>query len=73
MGRFGTTWMLMKASWGVVANNKRLLILPILSTICLVIVIASFAAPVIYGNFGPSDTSTAATADAEAEFTWGIW
>jgi len=73
MGTFGTTWMLMKASWGVVANNKRLLILPVLSTICLLIVIASFVAPVIYENRGLLDESTAATADAEPEATLGIW
>jgi hypothetical protein len=52
MGTFGTTWMLMKASWGVVKNNKRLLILPIVSTICLLIVLASFVAPVVAANWG---------------------
>jgi hypothetical protein len=47
MGTLGTTWALMKASWDVVRNNKRLLVLPIFSAICLVLVIASFVAPVV--------------------------
>ncbi len=47
MGTLGTTWTLMKASWDVVKNNKSLLILPALSAICLILVIASFVAPVV--------------------------
>ncbi|MHC4249195.1 MAG: DUF6159 family protein [Planctomycetota bacterium] len=51
MGTLGTTWALMKASWDVVRNNKRLLILPVLSAICLVLVLASFLAPVVGANW----------------------
>jgi len=47
MGTLGTTWALMKASWEVVRNNKRLLILPAFSAVCLILVLASFLAPVL--------------------------
>ena len=47
MGTLSTTWALMKASWEVVRNNKSLLILPVFSSICLLLVIASFVAPVL--------------------------
>ena len=50
MGKLGTTWMLMKASFAVIRSNKRLLILPVFSTICLVLVLASFALPVVLPN-----------------------
>ena len=47
MGTLGTTWSLMKASWDVVRNNKGLLILPVFSAVCLLIVLASFVAPTV--------------------------
>jgi len=52
MGKFGSTIQLMKASWEVVKNNKRLLILPVLSTICMLLVIASFWYPIVKANPG---------------------
>lgn len=69
MGTFGTTWMLMKASWGVVKNNKRLLILPVLSTICLLIVIASFWVPVI----PDIRESLASGSGEETQLSLGYW
>jgi hypothetical protein len=49
-GRFASTIQLMKASWEVVKNNKRLLILPLLSTISVLLVVASFWLPIISSN-----------------------
>jgi hypothetical protein len=67
MGRLGSTWMLMKASWNVVRNNKRLLVLPLFSGICLLLVLASFALPVLIPNldaFGGAE---------DTEITLGVW
>lgn len=52
MGKLASTWVLMKASWHVVVNNKRLLILPVISLFCLALVLASFIAPVVAANWG---------------------
>jgi hypothetical protein len=68
MGTLGTTWALMKASWNVVRNNKRLLILPIFSAICLVLVIASFVAPVILDE---SNIAVMTGETPDAEFSLG--
>jgi Family of unknown function (DUF6159) len=45
--RISYTWQIMGASWEVLKRNKSLLIFPILSTICCLVVIASFAVPII--------------------------
>jgi hypothetical protein len=50
MGKLGTTWMLMKASFAVIRGNKRLLILPVFSGVCMVLILVSFAAPVVMSN-----------------------
>ena len=47
MGRFAYSWELMKASWNVLRQDKELLVFPLLSGICCLLVIASFAVPVI--------------------------
>lgn len=52
MGKLASTWVLMKASWHVIVNNKRLLILPVISLFCLALVLASFLAPVVAANWG---------------------
>src|SRR5690606_1125165 len=40
------TWSLMGASWSVLRQDKELLVFPLLSGICCVLVLASFAVPV---------------------------
>jgi hypothetical protein len=50
MGRFGTTIELMKASMSVISHNKRLLILPACSLACMLLVVASFVAPIVLEN-----------------------
>ena len=46
MGRIDKAGKLLTASWGVLRETKQLLILPMLSGICALVVIASFAYPV---------------------------
>ena len=46
-------WALMKQSWRVLQLDKELLLFPILSTIACLLVMASFAAPLIASSFKP--------------------
>lgn len=47
MGRISRAWSLMGASWEVLKRNKQMMFFSILSFICCLIVIASFAYPFI--------------------------
>ena len=40
------TWALMRASWDVLKKDKTLLLFPMLSGICCVVVLISFAVPI---------------------------
>jgi Family of unknown function (DUF6159) len=42
MGKFSYSWSLMSASFNVLKNDKRLIIFPLLSGICCLVVLASF-------------------------------
>jgi len=44
--KLGNTWSLMGASWDVLRRTKGLLIFPVLSAICCLAVVATFAVPV---------------------------
>ncbi len=46
--KIGSTWDLMGASWGVLKQDKELLLFPLLSGICCLVVMASFAVPIWY-------------------------
>jgi len=46
MGRFARSWRLMKQSWAVLMKDKELMILPLLSGLCILVIVASFAVPV---------------------------
>lgn len=46
MGKFARSWELMKASAGVLRSDKSLLVFPLLSGICSLVVMASFLIPV---------------------------
>ena len=46
-GRISNTWQLMGDSWRILKEDKKLLIFPLLSGICCIVVIASFAIPMI--------------------------
>jgi len=74
MGTLGTTWALMKASWDVVRNNKRLLILPVFSAVCLILVLVSFWAPVVFSQHNMAEFSKLGTDESsEVEFSLGMW
>ena len=45
MGKFSHTWSLMGASWDVLREDKEILIFPLISGICCLLVMASFAIP----------------------------
>ena len=47
MGRIDKAIELLKASWGVLRNDKELLVLPAISGFCALVVIASFGYPVV--------------------------
>ncbi len=54
MGKFSNTWSLMGASWEVLKKDKELLVFPLISGICSLLVLASFAAPIfISGEWQP--------------------
>ena len=46
MGKFARSWALMKASAGVLRAEKSLLVFPLLSGLCTLVVAASFLVPV---------------------------
>jgi hypothetical protein len=45
MGKISRTWSLMGASWQLLKQDKEILIFPLISGICCLLVIASFAIP----------------------------
>jgi hypothetical protein len=47
MGKFSNTWSLMAASWQVLKKDKEILVFPLISGVCCLVVLASFAIPVI--------------------------
>jgi hypothetical protein len=47
VGKFSRTTSLMRASWDVLKQDKELLLFPLLSGICCVLVLASFAGPML--------------------------
>src|SRR5260370_2751033 len=49
-GRASYTWDLMRASWNVLKRDKGLLVFPLLSGICCLLVLASFAVPIFLSH-----------------------
>jgi Flp pilus assembly pilin Flp len=54
MGRFARSWALVKLCWGVLQQDKELIVFPIVSTICVIIVTASFIIPGFFTGFWQS-------------------
>lgn len=48
MGKFARSWQLMKASVDVLVNERKLLVFPLISAVCLLLVLASFALPIAW-------------------------
>jgi len=59
-GRISYTWDLMRSSWNVLRQDKRLLIFPLLSGVCCVLVLASFAVPIFMTQAWRPPSGTAA-------------
>ena len=51
MGRFGRSWQLVKLCWGVLGQDKELVVFPIVSAIAVVIVTATFIVPGIFTGY----------------------
>lgn len=50
MGRFARSWALVKASASVLRSDRELLVFPLLSSICALLVAATFIIPLIFGG-----------------------
>jgi hypothetical protein len=51
MGRFARSWELVKLCWGVLQQDKELVVFPIVSLVCVLIVTATFLVPGIFSGF----------------------
>lgn len=51
MGRFSNSWKVFKQSFGVLKKDKELLLLPVISGIASIIVVASFLFPAYFAGF----------------------
>lgn len=51
MGKFATTWELMKSSARILRHDKELMVFPVLSGIFTLLLIASFLTPLLAGDF----------------------
>lgn len=54
------TWQLMGASWRVLMRDKEILFFPLLSGICCLLLLASFAVPMIVSDWRPPEELTGA-------------
>jgi len=50
MSKFSNTWSLMGASWDVLRKDKEILVFPLISGICCLIVLASFVVPIVMSS-----------------------
>src|SRR5262249_11731665 len=50
MGKITRTWSLMSECWQVLKEDKKLLVFPLISGICCLLVLASFAVPLYTTN-----------------------
>jgi len=66
--RIGYTLDLMKASWQVLKKDKELLLFPLLSAICCLIVIASFVIPLVVTGYWEPPAEEATAADQVAYY-----
>lgn len=64
MGKFSHTWSLMGASWDVLKEDKEILIFPLISGICCLLIMASFAVPMFLTGAWRPPSGEATTADA---------
>jgi MFS family permease len=48
--RINTTWGLMKSSFEVIRQDKHLLIFPLMSTLAVIVILASFTVPILFAE-----------------------
>ena len=51
MGRWGRSWQLVKLCWGVLAQDKELVVFPIVSSVAVVLVTATFVVPGLFTGY----------------------
>jgi hypothetical protein len=61
VGKFSNTWSLMGASWRVLRKDKEILVFPLISGLCCLVVLASFAIPVIISGAWQTSGGDAST------------
>jgi uncharacterized protein DUF6159 len=72
--RIGRSWQLVKASAEVLSNDKELLVLPVVSGICSLIVAAAFLAPAYFaGMFAQFTEAAKAGGDPDQMMTPGLY
>lgn len=69
MGRLSQSWRLTKKSWGVLRQDKELMLFPILSSIASVLVLVSFAIPIWIAFSG----STTDALSSSSSGSYPIW
>ncbi len=63
MGKFSNTWSLMDASWQILKQDKKIVVFPLISGICCLILLASFAIPLIVsGSWQPPSRAASTNA-----------
>jgi hypothetical protein len=56
MGRWGRSWQLVKLCWGVLGQDKELVVFPVVSAIAVVLVTATFIVPGVFTGYWQSFT-----------------
>lgn len=69
MGKIARIWSLMSASWGVLKQDKGLLIFPLISGIACILLLASFAIPLYVTGYWQPPGSSAAPAQQVAYYS----
>jgi hypothetical protein len=68
MNKIARTWSLMSSCWQVLKQDKELLIFPLISGTCCLLLLASFAAPLYLTNHWQPPSRDAATAQQVAYY-----
>lgn len=56
MGRIGRSMQMFSASWGVLREDKRLMVFPAIGAVATLVVVAMFAAPILFAFVHPTTT-----------------
>ena len=71
--RISRSWQLIKASWGVLKQDKHLLVFPLISALAALIVVVSFALPVLgLGALGALDGVSESNSTAVPVLTYAL-